>query len=87
MFGINFKLMPLAVPEKQGLDRYTDGQQSNPIMDPFLPVEIPLNIHSNWGALISRVKVNTLLFGRQHTTANKKSKFTSKNLTDCTLTY
>ncbi|GBP48223.1 hypothetical protein EVAR_96812_1 [Eumeta japonica] len=37
---MNFSLIPLRVPEKKGLDRQTDGQQSDPTRVPFLPFEV-----------------------------------------------
>ncbi|GBP58621.1 hypothetical protein EVAR_38860_1 [Eumeta japonica] len=42
---IEKSLIPLRIPEKKGLDRQTDGQQSDPIRVPFFPYE-PLE--SRW---------------------------------------
>ncbi|GBP86933.1 hypothetical protein EVAR_60915_1 [Eumeta japonica] len=33
-------LIPSRVPDKKGLDRQTDGQQSDPIRVPFFPFEV-----------------------------------------------
>lgn len=37
---MNFSLTPSRGPEKKGLDRLTDGKQSDPTRNPLFPIEV-----------------------------------------------